>query len=84
MQFELPLPENMSVQPDDMLAVSPTGAHVVFSSRLTQQGWMLALRPLTETSVRVLAGSSDGTFPFWSADGREIGFFADGKLKKMM
>ena len=83
MQFELALPENISVQRDDLLAVSPTGAHVVFSSRVTQQGWALVVRPLNENSVRVLAGSSDGTFPFWSADSREIAFFAEGKLKKV-
>jgi eukaryotic-like serine/threonine-protein kinase len=83
MQFELPLAENMSLQPDDTLAVSPSGAHVVFSSRVTQQGTMLVLRPMAEASMRVMAGTLEGGFPFWSPDGREIGFFADGKLKKM-
>jgi eukaryotic-like serine/threonine-protein kinase len=30
-----------------------------------------------------LAGTQGGTFPFWSPDGAFIGFFADGKLKKI-
>jgi Tol biopolymer transport system component len=30
-----------------------------------------------------LAGTQGANFPFWSADGKFIGFFADGKLKKV-
>src|SRR5262249_57471856 len=29
------------------------------------------------------AGTEGGSFPFWSADSRFIGFFADAKLKKI-
>jgi Tol biopolymer transport system component len=30
-----------------------------------------------------LDGTQGATYPFWSPDGRSIGFFADGKLKKV-
>jgi eukaryotic-like serine/threonine-protein kinase len=30
-----------------------------------------------------LAGTQGGTFPFWSPDGKYLGFFSDGKLKKI-
>src|SRR5262249_23333236 len=30
-----------------------------------------------------IAGTEGATYPFWSADGRYIAFFADGKLKKV-
>ncbi len=30
-----------------------------------------------------LAGTQGASYPFWSPDGRSIGFFADGKLKKV-
>jgi eukaryotic-like serine/threonine-protein kinase len=30
-----------------------------------------------------LAGTQGATYPFWSPDGKFIGFFADGKLKKI-
>ena len=30
-----------------------------------------------------LADTEGATFPFWSPDGRSLGFFADGKLKKL-
>ena len=32
---------------------------------------------------RPIPGTEGGTFPFWSPDSRFIGFFADGKLKKV-
>jgi Tol biopolymer transport system component len=33
--------------------------------------------------VQPLPGTENPSFPFWSPDGRFIGFFADGKLKKI-
>ena len=32
---------------------------------------------------RPIPGTEGGAFPFWSPDSRSIGFFADGKLKKV-
>ena len=34
-------------------------------------------------TARVLAGTDGADAPFWSADGRDIGFFAQGKLKSV-
>lgn len=34
-------------------------------------------------SARALPGTEGANFPFWSPDGRSLGFFADGKLKKV-
>ena len=47
-----------------------------------QQSSPLWLRPLASTSGRLLPGTEGATFPFWSPDGRSIGFFADQKLKR--
>jgi eukaryotic-like serine/threonine-protein kinase len=33
--------------------------------------------------TKVLPGSEDASFPFWSPDGKSIGFFSDGKLKRI-
>ena len=33
--------------------------------------------------AKPLADTEDASFPFWSADGKSLGFFADGKLKKL-
>jgi Tol biopolymer transport system component len=40
-------------------------------------------RPLDAASAQPLAGTENAGFPFWSPDSRSIGFFADGKLKRM-
>ena len=41
------------------------------------------LRSLRSEDAREIAGTAGGYAPFWSPDGREIGFFADGKLKRV-
>ena len=48
-----------------------------------QQPSPLWLRPLASTSGRLLTGTEGASFPFWSPDGRSIGFFADEKLKRL-
>ena len=42
--------------------------------------WM---RSLHSTDAHEVAGTSGGYFPFWSPDGGDIAFFADGKLKRV-
>ena len=64
------------------LAVSPDGQHVVFVAR-AQSTFQLWLRPIATLAARAIPGSEGGAFPFWSPDSRFIGFFADGKLKKV-
>jgi Tol biopolymer transport system component len=63
--------------------VSPDGRRLVFSA-LTADGeiqlWIRALASLTSVP---LAGTEGASFPFWSADSKNIGFFADGKLKRI-
>ena len=44
---------------------------------------MLATRLLSETKPALLSGTENGTDPFFSPDGQWIGFFADGKMKKI-
>src|SRR5207247_7787033 len=66
---------NMAVSPDGLrLAVVAIGANGV------QSLWM---RPLGASSAQPLAGTEGASLPFWSPDSRFIGFFANGKLKKI-
>jgi Tol biopolymer transport system component len=62
--------------------VSPDGSRLALP--LLKDGrreiWM---RPLDSVAAQPLAGAEDGEFPFWSPDGRFVGFFAHGKLKKI-
>ena len=63
--------------------LSPDGHRVVLSAIGTdgkQRYWMRSLDAPATTALPLL----DGTwFPFWSPDGRSLGFFADGKLKRI-
>src|SRR5262249_22108107 len=43
----------------------------------------LWIQPIDSTSARELAGTDRAHLPFWSPDNRSLGFFADGKLKRI-
>jgi len=62
--------------------VSPDGRTLALSlfSQGQRQIW---LRPLDSLSSRPVPGTEGGRSPFWSPNGRYVGFFADGKLKKV-
>jgi len=63
------------------LAISPDGQKIVFAA--TSGGSRLWVRSLDSASARQLAGTDNASFPFWSPDSRSIGFFADGKMKRI-
>jgi len=64
------------------LAVSPDGSKVIFVAKAGKE-WQLWLRGLDSSSARPLPGTERASTPFWSPDGRSIGFFADTRLKRM-
>jgi serine/threonine protein kinase len=64
------------------LAISPDGRKIVYVAN-NEGGSQLSLRSLDSISARPLAGTDAARFPFWSPDNRSIGFFAEGKLKRI-
>jgi serine/threonine protein kinase len=66
------------------LAVSPDGrliAMVAYSAQTSSNEiWIYEVGRQQPT---LLPGTQGVSFPFWSPDGRDLGFFADGKLKKV-
>ena len=64
-------------------AVSPDGRNVVFVAN-AQNRFQLWLRPIASVDAHPIPGTEDGTFPFWHPDSRYVGFFANGKLKKVL
>ena len=63
-------------------ALSPDGRQLVFAAT-SETGSRLWRRRLNESIAQPLAGTEGGSAPFWAPDGRSIGFFADGKLKRL-
>jgi Tol biopolymer transport system component len=65
-------------------AVSPDGRLVVVAARtLGANPFFLSVRPVGAVTQQQLSGTEGATQPFWSPDGRWIGFVAGGRLKKV-
>ena len=63
--------------------LSPDGAAVVFVAQEILGHPQLYVRRLDQLHAEPLSGTDDAISPFFSPDGRWIGFFARGKLKKI-
>jgi eukaryotic-like serine/threonine-protein kinase len=61
----------------------PTGTRLVFGATDTEGKQFLWVRALAASTSQVLSGTAGATYPFWSGDSRFIGFFAEGKLRKI-
>jgi Tol biopolymer transport system component len=79
LRSSITLPENSTVQ---SFAISPDGRTLVLAMAVNgkRQLW---LRPMDALQAQPMAFTDDATFPFWSPDNRYIGFFSQGKLKRV-
>jgi DNA-binding winged helix-turn-helix (wHTH) protein/Tol biopolymer transport system component len=62
--------------------IAPDGSVIVVSLS-TSDGAYLFRRPLNSNHMTRMEGTQYASLPFWSPDSQHIGFFADGKLKRM-
>jgi len=74
------LPEKLQL---NNAVISPDGSRLVFSGIDSTGKVQLWVRPLDAYAAAPIAGSEGGVLPFWSPDGRNVGFFADKKLKRV-
>jgi eukaryotic-like serine/threonine-protein kinase len=65
------------------ISVSPDGRRLAFVATTAGGGNLLWVRSLDALSAQALAGTEGAIYPFWSPDSRSLGFFAQGKLKKI-
>ncbi len=63
--------------------VSPDGKLLAFVAVDSTGTTWLWVRPLSSLAARPLEGTIAADLPFWSPDSRSLGFFAQGKLKKV-
>ena len=62
---------------------SPDGGRFVFIGTNEKGTTSLWIRAIESSETRMLPGTEGAQTPIWSPDGAWIGFFADGKLKKI-
>ena len=66
------------------MVLSPDGSLLAFVAQTgADQPQQLYLRPLASLKATVVTATTGARDPFFSPDGQWIGFFADGKLKKV-
>ena len=63
------------------LVLSQDGRSLAFVAATGKDAPKIYVRPLDSLTPVALAGTEGAQSPFWSPDGRKIGFFATGKLK---
>src|SRR5512143_2963052 len=90
-RFSISPPEEWAFRPSSVLtvgakaplAVSPDGKQLAFVAAAADGRTFLWVRSLDSLTSRLLTGTDDASSPFWSPDSRSLGFFANGKLKKI-
>ena len=75
-------PPNLTV-PVPQFALSPDGRAMVFVANSSTANPIIWMRSIDQATARPLPGTEHAQNPFWSPDSRWVGFFSDGKLKKI-
>ena len=80
-QFSIMAPENTTLRDP---RVSPDGERIAFNVCPPAGGRaQIYVRRLDSSELVAVPGTEGGTDIFWSPDSRSIGFFADGRLKRV-
>ena len=82
LSFALPSDLTVSTESPDV-TLSPDGSMALVMAADSSGTSHLYVRPLSAASARMLPGTEGAVIPFWSPDSKQIGFFADGNLKRM-
>jgi len=75
-------PQSTSFVPNHF-AISPDGHRLAFVAAAQDGGTALWIRSLASGTAQQVTGTEGAAFPFWSPDNRQVGFFAEGKLKSV-
>jgi len=83
MRFSADLGPEAVEGPRITAAISPDGTRLAFVARGPGGKEQLSTQLLDQASATLLPGTENPNDPFFSPDSRWIGFFADGKMKKI-
>ena len=85
-RFSLPLPGDQAIPAQPSLALSPDGTKLVYAA-VRDNTMRLYLRTMDQLEAKPIPGTEHGYSPFFSPDGKWVGFFTlhtqvKGELKK--
>jgi serine/threonine-protein kinase len=83
MRFDVDLGADAVASAGSTLALSRDGTRIVYAIRRADGQQQLATRLLEQSTVTMLPGTEGASEPFFSPDGRWVGFFGGGKLRKI-
>ncbi|MBZ5718916.1 MAG: protein kinase [Acidobacteriia bacterium] len=87
-QAYLPPPDNTSYffngDSAGFPVISPQGDRVAFVAADDKGARLLWVRSLSDGSARSLVGTDSASLPFWSPDGKSLGYFAGGKVRRIL
>jgi serine/threonine protein kinase/Tol biopolymer transport system component len=63
--------------------LSPDGSRIAFVAMSADGVRRLYVRAFDAFASTVIGGTEGASYPFWSPDGLNVGFFADGRLKRI-
>jgi Tol biopolymer transport system component len=81
-RFSLHAPAGQVLGAPFEAAWSPDGQTIAFTAFDSTHNHIYT-RALGQLEARRIPGTAGGSLPFWSPDGKAIGFFSDGKLRKI-
>jgi serine/threonine-protein kinase len=81
----VPVPPSQHVERGGLapLAISPDGSRLVYAAVEREGRTQLFMRPLDRFEPTAIAGTEGASAPFFSPDGRWIGFYANGALQRV-
>jgi eukaryotic-like serine/threonine-protein kinase len=80
MQFHVTVPPMLN---ENSIAISPNGRMIAFVAQSSESASALFVREIGAITPRPLNGTEGAEHPFWSPDSLSIGFFAEGRLKRV-
>ncbi|HZM26947.1 MAG TPA: protein kinase, partial [Gemmatimonadales bacterium] len=82
-RFTIGAPPHKLIRTDpNQFAISPDGSTLAFIA-YDSTGQSLWVRRLGNHKPRELAGTPGAASPFWSPDGKQIGFFSEAKMRRV-
>ena len=82
-RFTLPFPTDTRALDGAQFAPSPDGTTIVLAARAADGRSRLWIRRLQALDWQELSRTEGASYPFWSPDGRHVGFFAERRLKRI-